>query len=51
MIIPLIGMDGRSYSRTDGIKALADGLKHCTHLHTLNLSRNRIDSEGAKAPC
>ena len=33
----------------DGIKALADGLVHCTNLHTLNLGRNSINTDGAKA--
>ena len=33
----------------DGIKALADGLVHCTNLHTLNLGRNSINADGAKA--
>ena len=34
---------------TDRIKALADGLKHCTSLQTLNLSRSRIGDDGIKA--
>ena len=33
----------------DGIKALADGLAHCTNLHTLNLGRNSINTDGSKA--
>ena len=33
----------------DGIKALADGLVHCTNLHTLNLGRNSINADDAKA--
>ena len=33
----------------DGIKALADGLVHCTNLHTLNLGRNSINADGSKA--
>ena len=32
-----------------GIKALADGLAHCTNLHTLNLGSNSINADGAKA--
>ena len=34
---------------TDGTKALAEGLKHCTNLHTLDLSHNSICADGAKA--
>ena len=33
----------------DGIKALADGLAHCTNLYTLNLGRNSINADGSKA--
>ena len=30
-------------------EALADGLKHCNSLQTLNLERNNIGDDGAKA--
>ena len=33
----------------DGAKALADGLKHCPELQTLNLEWNSIGADGAKA--
>ena len=33
----------------DGVKALAEGLKHCTNLQTLHLNWNRIGADGAKA--
>ncbi len=36
---------------TDGANALADNLKHCINLQTLNLSSNSIGADGAKAPC
>ena len=35
--------------RTSGVKALADGLKHCISLQTLNLSLNNIGHKGVKA--
>ena len=34
---------------TDGAVALAEGLKCCTNLQTLNLSSNSIGSDGAVA--
>ena len=33
----------------NGAKALAEGLKHCTNLQTLNISYNYIGADGAKA--
>ncbi len=30
-------------------KALADGLKHCSNLQTLNIEWNSIGADGAKA--
>ncbi len=33
----------------DGAKALADGLKHCSSLQTLNLEWNSIGDDVAKA--
>ena len=34
---------------TDGAKALAEGLKHCTNLRTLNVISNSIGTDGTKA--
>ncbi len=31
------------------MKALADGLRHCSSLQTLNLDQNTIGADGAKA--